>query len=47
MNDCHHFKLAVTSNLNAYYVLDTPLVYGDFIKSVYAKKFYIPNSGTE
>lgn len=44
MNGAKHFKLAVTSDLNAYCVLDTPLVYGDFIKTVYAQRFELPGS---
>ena len=42
LHDTSHFKLDVTSDVNSYYLLDRPLVYGDYAKTLIAKKFEFP-----
>ena len=44
MNDVDSFKKAVTSDLNGYYAIDTPLIYGQFVKTLYAKYFELPGN---
>lgn len=47
MNNSQHFRQAITSNLNAFYLLNTPLVTGNFIKTIYANCFELPDSNVE